>query len=254
MRCADKTTQIFVTADDMVMNHCFDECDEEDGDEGNVDPEESSDSDSGTSSVASMSPTTTPTALSQRETPTLPPVHHSPVRNQYGAPAAAAADLAPRQYTYQEASLNHLATAVAAQPPLPVHRGTLASSPQEMLTPSSHQHHNTGRDPSLFTPAAAYYHHQPPIAWETPTGAPQSRPLQAYPAAAYHDQQHGLPSLQLPMPMPMPMTMSMPMPQQTQGQGHGQGHGQGPGQGHGQAGGQAGGHYVDGYPHSFGFH
>ena len=245
MRYADSTTQIFVTADDMVMNHCFDDSDEEGGDEGTVDSEESSDSDSGTSSVASMSPTTTTTALPQTETQTPLPVHHSPVRNQYGAPAAAAsaAALAPRQYTYQEASLNHLATAVAAQPPLPVHRDTLASSSQEMLTPSSHQHHNTGRDPSLFTPSAVYYHHQQPVAWEPPTGAPQIRPLQAYPSVAYHhDQQHSLPSLQLPMPMPMP--------QQTQGQGHGQGHGQG--QGYGQ--GQAAGHCVGGYPQSFGFH
>ncbi len=241
MRYADATTQIFVTADDMVMNHCFDDSDEEGGDEGTVDSEESSDSDSGTSSVASMSPTTTTTALPQTETQTPLPVHHSPVRNPYEAPAAAASDLAPRQYTYQEANLNHLATAVAAQPPMPVHRGALASSPQEMLAPSSHQQHSAGRGPSVFTAAAVYYHHQHPIAWEAPTGAPQARPMEVYaPVAYHHDQQQALPSLQLPMPMPMP--------QQTLAQGHGQG----PGHGQGQA--QAGGHCGGGYPHSFGFH
>ncbi|KAH6850001.1 hypothetical protein B0I37DRAFT_102204 [Chaetomium sp. MPI-CAGE-AT-0009] len=210
----DATAQILVTADDMVMNHCFDP-DEEMADDLAESVAMEAERCRVESLISRLSPTRTAAApMLPSMSPTgaavqtltaqfqdSPFLQELPVRaHAYSVPAMLPAELTANQYPYPDSH-----SLAAAHP-------TATMQMQALLTGSPHHHHSphspqhdTSRRSSLFTPttefgspspSAAVYHHASP--WpQTPQATPSttaatspdtSSALFAYAHA------HGLPS------------------------------------------------------------
>ena len=221
---ADGTTQVFVQADDM-MEYCFDENepDEDDPDEDMEEAAEAAIKHDRTNSVTSsqVSPART-TAMPVP--PSLSPaastvhalsaqfqaaefLHEMPMRaNQYGGSAM---DLNPGPYAYD---------GLPSQASMQAH-AAVSLQLHDMLTANQHhqhQHHDTSRRSSMFTPTTdfaghsptAMYHHGPWSQPQSPQSHPTpstsaSSPVTSSPLFAYAPAHHAAAMPTLPLPMPM---------------------------------------------------
>ncbi|KAK3902533.1 hypothetical protein C8A05DRAFT_33763 [Staphylotrichum tortipilum] len=216
----DASTLIIVTADDMVMTHCFDPSEEAEDDRV---------------STADLGLTTiTTAAMPHALLPSLSPTVHSlthqfqtsgflqemPVRPQpYGSPATLQSDLTADQYGYPTVS--------APDHPMPDHAAADALQMHNMLVSPHHHHpghpgHETSRRPSLFAPptttaaefnapynTTAWSHSPPPPPPQaspatTAAATPESSPLFAFTPIQHHppQPQHNIlppPTALLPM-------------------------------------------------------
>ncbi|AEO68857.1 uncharacterized protein THITE_130193 [Thermothielavioides terrestris NRRL 8126] len=194
----DGTTQVFVPADDMLMNYYFDEDDkeEDEGDIGELKAERartdslaSSGPSPGNAMLASLPPPSTNALTAELQATSF--LHNSAaVRNhQYGAPAMIPSDLAPEQYAFSNAA-GGLATTMAGPTPPPLQPHTTAAALQlhQLLgSPLHHQHQQPHHDSAnrrspLFaapttefsaSPTTALYHNSP---WETQSSPAQDTP------------------------------------------------------------------------------
>ncbi|KAL2181383.1 uncharacterized protein P884DRAFT_273905 [Thermothelomyces heterothallicus CBS 202.75] len=186
----DASTQVIVTADDMVMNHCFDLDEEEDD-------EEEAESGPAGSAISHVSPTRAAAmpllpplssppggnaahTLAAQFQPT-PFLNDLPMRaNQYGEPAMLPSSDVAADHQYAAYPDSHNLAAAA--------QTTAAMQMQDMLAGAGphHQHQDTNRRPSaLFTPTSvefsspsppALYHHAATSWPQTPTAATSASP------------------------------------------------------------------------------
>ncbi|KAK4236406.1 hypothetical protein C8A03DRAFT_35713 [Achaetomium macrosporum] len=257
----DGTSMVLITADDMLMDYCFDE--DEDGEDEEEDVSDVKEEREHTNAVTSsgVSPSRT-MGMPQAMLPSLssatssmmagqvqatPFVNSLPPRShQFNAPMVPS-ELAPDQYHYPETGS---LVAVGGQPPLQAHptadvemHDVLASSHHHHHQQHHTPHHDTSRRPSIFTPATEFTSASPSAMYPSPWGmqspsqqstpsttaaaSPETQTLYAYPAAHHHQQQSG------PQPPPPPPPLPPPMSMQEQHQQHQQQ----------QAGSPYGGHY-----------
>ncbi|KAK3302394.1 uncharacterized protein B0T15DRAFT_303917 [Chaetomium strumarium] len=226
----DGTSFINVTADDMVMNYCFDEDDEEEDEEEEASDVKEEYKSANLTSTSAVSPSRT-MGMAPAMLPALPPattssmmaapvqatpfVNSLPPRNhQFGAPMLPSDLPPPDQYHYPESGS---LVAMGGQPHLQVHHPTAADVEMHDVLASPHQqqqhhhpqtlHSNTNRRPSLFTPTtefgsastSAMYpnpwgmqspSHQQSTPSTTATASPDAQPLYAYPTAHHHHHHH----------------------------------------------------------------
>jgi hypothetical protein len=212
----DATTQILVTADDMVMNHCFDPEEEMaddlaesaamEAERCRLDPLMTRITPTRTATVPmlpSMSSTSPSVQTLTTQFQATPFLHELPIRaHAYSAPAMLPAELTADQYPYPD---GHSLAATHPAATMQMH-ALMTGSPHHHQSPHTPQH-DTSRRSSLFVPTtefgspspSAVYHHTSPWsqspqtqgpATPSTTGAssPDTSPLFAYAHA------HGLPS------------------------------------------------------------